>query len=212
MAEEDDSQKTEEPTQRKLSKARQKGNVAQSQEIKHWMILMGGAIALMMLVPWTMKRVAMAGLRFIASPDEIPVDPGHLRLLIAQVALDTFIALLPILLLMIIFALAANLGQVGLLWAPDKIKPDLSKLSPLKGVKKLISIKQTVEFLKGLLKISVVGVVAFSLAIPMLADVTLVPDTDLIYTLHRMQTIILWLVAGTITVPDRKSTRLNSSH
>ena len=65
MAEEDDSQKTEDPTDRKLAKARDEGQVAQSQEIKSWMILMGGAGMLLFLAPAMARDITAICRRFI---------------------------------------------------------------------------------------------------------------------------------------------------
>ena len=88
MAEEDDAQKTEEPTPRKLAKARDEGQVAQSQEIKSWMILIGGAGMLMFMAPAMARDIANIGRRFVASSYSIPFDFEHLRLTFANVIIE----------------------------------------------------------------------------------------------------------------------------
>ena len=60
MAEESDQEKTEDPTERKLSKARKKGDVAQSQEVKTWTILLGGTAGLIFMAPGLGTNVSRA--------------------------------------------------------------------------------------------------------------------------------------------------------
>ena len=203
MAEEDDSQKTEEPTQRKLSKARDEGQVAQSQEIKHWMILMGGAGMLLFLAPAMARDITAICRRFVQGSYAIPMDMEHLRLLFSEVALQVFIILAPAFGLFMVFALVANVGQFGLIWSLKKVTPKPSKISPLSGVKRLFSSQGVMEFFKGILKLSLVSLVAFGLAIPMLSDLQMLPAISAGEALHRVHEIaILMAVAsfGVMTV------------
>lgn len=67
MADEDDSQKTEDPTARKLSKAREKGQVGVSQEVKNWAVLLGSAATLALLAPWMMGAFSPSTKAFSAT-------------------------------------------------------------------------------------------------------------------------------------------------
>ena len=200
MAEEDDSSKTEEPTARKLQKARQKGNVAQSQEVKQWVILVGAAIALASLGPWMASRVKTVGSKFIFEPHAIPMDTGHIWFAFSDVTYAIFLTLAPLFGVMFLLALLSGLMQVGLMWAPDKIKPELSKISILKGAKKLVGLRQFVEFLKGMAKIIIVSAIAFGLTIPLIEDILLVPGIEIQLTVKRLQEIAIWLIVGTVLV------------
>ena len=82
----DDSQKTEEPTQKRLDEARQKGQVASSREINHWFMIGAGTLLLISFAPQTMGDMARALSPFIESPDAIATDIDHLR----RVMLDVF--------------------------------------------------------------------------------------------------------------------------
>jgi flagellar biosynthetic protein FlhB len=200
MAEEDDSQKTEDPTDKKLSKAKQKGQVAQSQEIKSWMILLGGTAGLVFMAPFIGNSVRETIQPFIMNPHSVPVDFDHLLLLVATLAGDVGIILSPLLALLFVIALFANIAQFGLIFAPEKIKPDLNKLSLISGVKRMFSSKALMEFLKGILKLLAVGVVSFSMALPMLKDLTLIPFYDLSQMMDRINIIAILLAVGTIGV------------
>jgi len=200
MAEDDDAQKTEDPTDRKLSKAREKGDVAQSQEVKTWMILMGGTAGLIFMGPQICNGVRRVGQPFIASAHAIPTDFDHLRFSFADLSADIGLLLAPLLGLLLFFAVASNVVQFGLMFAPEKIKFDLSKISLIKGAKRMFSQRAIMEFLKGILKLIAVGVVSFSLAIPWLTDLTLMVRMDFGVSLDRIFIIATVLAAGTIGV------------
>ncbi|MBL6959370.1 MAG: flagellar biosynthesis protein FlhB [Rhodospirillales bacterium] len=200
MAEEDESQKTEDPTSKKLSKARSKGQAAISQEIKSWGIILAGAMGMILLAPGIMHDVSHIATKFIISPHAIAADFKHLRFVIAEVLLDLGIILWPFLLLLMVVALAGNVGQIGFMWATEKIKPDVSKISIVNGAKRLVSMRAIVEFLKGILKLIVVAIVAFGLAMPILHDLQVLPFFELTDSLNRIYIIAIRLMLGTVAV------------
>lgn len=162
----DDSQKTEEPTPKKLEEARKKGQVALSREMNTWIMLLmatiivGAAFGPMMsslfeLMHALMQRAA-----------DMPGAPGGLPLVMGGVFRETFKALaLPIILLMLAAFLAPFI-QVGALFAPEMIKPDLGKISLIKGFARLFSMRSLVEFGKGILKLGLVGIVGLAVLYP----------------------------------------------
>ena len=198
--EEDDASKTEEPTERKLNKAREKGQVALSQEVKNWTILLGGAGAMIFMAPGIMTDLRRLLFKFIESPHAIPFNISHLRLMMSNLLLDVGWILTPLMAMLVILAIASSVVQTGLIWAPDKIKPDPSKISLIKGLKTKFSLRSIVEFLKGIAKIVLVSVVAVGLVGPFLSDVALIPSFEMVQTLDRMHIIAIWLMVGTVMV------------
>jgi len=156
---EDDSQKTEEPTPKKIDEARKKGQVALSREVNNWVMLFTGTVVILAIGPSAMSRLSDHMETYIARAHVLPSVPGGFGMLMG----DSFITVLWILMLpLLIFIVAAISGplfQVGPLIAPEVIKPDLSKLSVFKGFKRLFSMRSIMEFVKGIVKIGVVGVV-----------------------------------------------------
>ena len=126
MAEEDDSSKTEEPTQKKLAKAREKGQLAMSQEVKSWLILLGSAIFLFMMAPAMMKDIRVVLAPFIVAPQDMPFDFPHLRLMFSNLLLDLLWILGPLLGVLMILSFFASVGQTGLVFSPKKINIDKS--------------------------------------------------------------------------------------
>jgi flagellar biosynthetic protein FlhB len=201
MAEEDDqSQKTEDPSERKLLKAREKGDVAQSQEVKTWMILLGGTAGLIFMGPSLGDGIRSLSHPFIENAHTIPTDFDHLHLVFSNLTMDLGLLLAPLMGLLMFLAITANVAQFGLIFAPEKIKFDPSKISLIKGMKRMFSAKAVMEFLKGILKLFAVSVVSFSLALPWLTDLTLMARMELGYSLDRIIMISTVLTAGTLGV------------
>lgn len=200
MAEEDDASKTEEPTSRKLEKAREQGQIVSSQEFKSWIMLLIGGLVVMGFAPWVMERVYHFGGSIIEQSSTIDLDPLALRRLFALVASWGAVTLGPIAGALMIVAILGNIAQSGFSFAGEKLKPKLDRMSPIKGLKNKVSIKQVVEFLKGILKLAAVATIALFLSMPFLTDLSMMPNIDLVDTLHRIHTLAIWLTVGTVAV------------
>jgi len=200
MADEDDAQKTEDPTDKRKEKSRSDGDVASSQEIKSWMSLLGGAFGLLVLAPGIATNIRMIGTKFIENPEAISLDPAHIRLFLSEAMLDTALAVGPFLLLLFLLAFVSNVVQTGFIWAPKKIAPELSKISFLKGAKRMFSLRSINEFIKGLLKLILVSVVALMVAAPFLSDLSLFMERGLSAMLDRLLEISVWFTLASVGV------------
>ncbi|MBL94688.1 MAG: Flagellar biosynthetic protein FlhB [Alphaproteobacteria bacterium MarineAlpha3_Bin5] len=200
MAEEDDAQKTEEPSERKLGRARDKGQVAQSQEVKNWFILFGGGIGLFFMAPMIANNLRQIVFPYIEQPHAMPADFDQLRLILAETILSVGINLSPLFLLLLLLAIASNVIQFGLLMTAEKMKPELKKLSLITGLKRMFSSRSLVEFGKGIAKLILVTTVAMGLTIPFIQDITLFPAIHITESLDRIQLISIQLAAGTLAV------------
>ncbi len=158
MAEEgDDGDKTEEPTGRRLEQAHEKGDVAKSQEVTAFFMLgaitlvvsMGGAPAMHALV------APLRGL--IEHSDALATDGGGLRRLMGAVGLAIGTAIAAPLLILMISGVAGHMIQHRPVYSAEQMIPRFSKISPLAGFKRLFSAEGLVNFLKGVVKIVVVG-------------------------------------------------------
>ncbi len=201
MAEQqDDASKTEEPTPKRLQTAREKGQVTVSQEFKSWAILLGVAFGLAVLAPGIMRDVTATVLTFVESPHAISLDIENMQEGLSGLLLDIGWAVAPIVGLLVVLAIAGSVGQVGLLWAPTKIAPKLEKISVIKGVQRLFSMRTVVEFVKGLAKLAAVAAVAFGLTLSALNDIELFPSFALGQVMDRVQLVAILLTTGTVAV------------
>jgi len=201
MAEQqDDASKTEEPTPKRLQTAREKGQVTVSQEVKNWAMLLGAAFGLAVLAPGIMHGVTATAFKFVESPHAISLDVENMQEALSGLLLDIGWAVAPIVGLMVVLAIVANVGQVGFLWAPTKIAPQLQKISLINGVQRLFSMRTVVEFLKGLAKLVAVAAVAFGLVFSAMNDIELISSFSLGQILDRIQLVAILLTAGTVAV------------
>ena len=200
MAEEDDSQKTEDPTERKLSKAREKGQVGVSQEVKSWAILMGSLLTLSIMAPWMMGGIKTYSVGFIKNSHAIGTDVGSLQVLLIDALLELGFYLSPLFIALIILAFSASVLQTGFLWAPDKIAPKLSKISIIAGLKRMFSSRALVEFVKGILKLGIVTVLMVAMAMPFVGDLEIMPGYALTDMVDRMFYLTIAISTGAIMV------------
>src|SRR5512132_2099111 len=137
MVDDDQSSKTEEPTSRRLQQARERGQVAQSQDVRTWAVLVGGTLALAVLAPPAGRHLVRDCLRFIESPERIGLGVPASQAGLAHVVGDVGWLLAPTLLLLAALGLGSALAQSGLIWAPNRVQPEFGKISPLKGWQRL---------------------------------------------------------------------------
>ena len=200
MAEEDDAQKTEEPSQRKLNRARQQGQVTSSQEIKHWGILIAATIAIATIVPGAAFDVMSLNERILMKSYEIPADMFNLRDFFSDVLLTLLGILAPFLGVMIIAAIASSVVQSGFIWAPSKLTPKLQNISIIKGFGRLISMKSVIELLKGAFKLIIIATITVAMVLPFLDDIDLIPFAHISESVERLHELILIVLVAAIIV------------
>jgi len=157
MADEQDAaSKTEEATPQKLQKAREKGDVAKTPDLAMLASFAGAAAVIAIAGGWMSRHLASELLPFIAHPDDFDLKAGGLDVAIhaARAAAPVLLAVLAVASLM---GAAGNLVQTGLLFSPEKIKPDWKKLSPMSGLKRILGPDGLMQFVKSLAKVAMVG-------------------------------------------------------
>jgi flagellar biosynthetic protein FlhB len=167
MAEDnDDAEKTEEPSQKRLEEAINRGDVAKSQEVNTWFVISASALVLVSFSAPASVELATAFRGILANAHRIPVDGGGLSRLFQQIGIETLAAMAVPLLLLALAAAAGNMVQHRLVWSVEALTPKLSKISPIAGAKRLFSKQALVNFVKGLLKLALVGTVFAALLWP----------------------------------------------
>lgn len=158
MAEDrDDSQRTEQPTQRRLDEAHRKGDIVKSAELSTAILLGGGLLTLALFGAVSAQRFAADFRIFLESPADMVIDPGTASALLQHSAYGLFAVVAPALGFMIFASLAGHLVQHRPVFSAARLKPDLSKLSPMKGFKRIFGLDGLLNFVKGIAKIFLVG-------------------------------------------------------
>lgn len=202
MAEEgeDDSQKTEDPTPKRIEEARKRGQVALSREVNNWMMLMAGTLLVGTVGPSTMAHLRDHLKVYIEKSYDFPQVPGGLSIVLG----DSFWIVMGFLVLpFLVLMAAAFLGpflQIGPLFAPEVIKPDISKISPIKGFSRLFSKRALMEFAKGIGKIALIAAVGVILLRPYFGRVDHMVGLPLPLLLDEIQGLVLRLLVGVLVV------------
>lgn len=153
------SSKTEDPSQKKLEDAHKKGDVVKSQEVTTWFMLSGSGLLFAMMASPTGSALTSSLKTLMANADQFEIGgAGFGAFFYGLAGSILLVALLPSVILMA-FAVAANLVQHRPLLSVEPITPKWSKVSPIAGFKRLFSAEALVNFGKGLAKLSVVSAV-----------------------------------------------------
>src|ERR1700676_1862776 len=166
MADENDSaDKTEDPTQKRLDDAHDRGDVAKSQEINTWFVISGGTLVLSTF-SGSIGGIVTPLRNLVANSWMIQADgPGLMAL--AQSLGYVLIAALGVPLLMLaLAAIAGNIVQHRLVWSAESLKPKFSKISPAAGAKRIFGKQAAANFAKGLFKVIALGVVMMAILWP----------------------------------------------
>lgn len=152
-------EKTEQPTQRKLDKAREKGEVAKSRELATAAVLLGSVAAIAASAEFIQSKLFAT---FQLALDAVGgVSNTMLTGVLVDGALLGALALAPLLLVAAVAGGLATYLQVGPVFSFKKMQPQLERLDPAKGFKNLFTRRQFVELLKTLTKIGIIGYVAW---------------------------------------------------
>jgi flagellar biosynthesis protein FlhB len=162
----DTSEKTEDPTQKRLDDAHDRGDVAKSQEINTWFVIAGGTLVLSTFSGSVGGGILMPLRNLIANSWMIHADgPGLLAL--AQSLEYALIAALGVpFLLLALAAIAGNVVQHRLVWSAQSLTPKFSKISPAAGAKRIFGKQAAVNFGKGLFKVIALGAVMTAILWP----------------------------------------------
>lgn len=197
---EDESQKTEDPTPKKLEESRKKGQVALSREVNNWVMLFTATIVVLAIGPSAMSALTKFLKSFIERAHFLPADIGGIGRVLGDSFWEVvFILILPLIVLMIAAFLAPFI-QIGPLFAPEVIKPDVSKISPKSGFKRLFSMRSIMEFVKGVLKIGIIGFIGFLLLKPFYGSIEHMISVPVPLVMNELQELVLRLMAGILVV------------
>ncbi len=188
---EDQEQKTEQPTQKRLDEALKKGNVPISKEVANFFILTVLAATVSWYTPGMVRETGALLTPFLADADSLPTDVTGM----GQMFKHLIFGSIGIIAMPMMMAIAAVLGaaflQNGFVVSSEPIMPKLSRLSPLEGVKRMFSTKSVIELIKSLIKVALVGYVGFLAVYPELSKVKRLPNS----TTEAMLAFLLMLAS-----------------
>lgn len=193
MADEDQdpSQKTEEPTQRRLDEALKRGQVVNSREVTNFLILLALTISALFAAPFIFKETTLGLSYFIESSYDININDSRSYFLFTYLFQKFSVLMLIPILLALLAAFGSGFIQHGFRISAEAIQPKLERISPLQGFKRLFSTKSVVELIKGIIKISLIGIIAYKVVLPYMVKFDDVVD----YSINDIMDFLTKLVA-----------------
>ncbi len=198
MAEEEKEkhQKTEEPTQKRIDDAVKKGQVVTSREVNSFFMLLAFTILIIVLAPPIMDEMRYRLSHYIIKPHDIDITDQAFYLEMHDLMYDVLVMMVLPIILAISAVFLANAAQNRFVLSTEPIVPKLSKISIIKGFGRLFSRRSMVEFVKGLVKITVVGAVAMIAIWPYKEHLRLLPDENMFELLTFISSIAGRMMIG----------------
>jgi len=206
----DEGEKTEQPTPRKRQKAREEGQVAKSQELGNAVLFLAAFFGLRLFATYMFERVSgVFNFSFVRIGDfEMTFESVHLAGHVAFLFTQVLIVVMPIMAISMVSGILSNIVQVG--WHPTfkPLMPKFSKINPLKGFKRVFSMRSIVELIKSLAKMAAIGaVIYYTIAseinrIPQLAEMGIMPAVSFLGMMITQMGINVGIIFLIIAVLD----------
>ena len=159
-------EKTEKATSKKRRDARQKGQVRQSTEVNTTFCCIVMFSLLLLIWPWYVQNI-MAIVKEHLGPQTITfsesgIGPNDIMLMFPRVLMNVLRILFPILGTAMVAGLTINFIQIGFLFTTESLGFKLERISPISGFKRMFSIKTIIDLIKSIIKIIILGYIAYS--------------------------------------------------
>jgi len=183
MAEDSSQEKEEAPSEKKREDTRKKGQVAKSTELNSVFVLLAAIFLLRLVGPWMMRELDAHIREYFALCEN--ADMSMQRLIdLSQGAIVLLVKIiLPFAGAILCAGVLANVVQIGLLFTFEPMIPKLEKLNPLSGIKRIFSMRTVVETIKNVLKIILIGYIAYA---------TIKDEYEILVTLADVSVMMIW--------------------
>ncbi|WP_027338707.1 flagellar biosynthesis protein FlhB [Halonatronum saccharophilum] len=172
-------EKTEKATPKKKKEAREEGQVASSKELNSAFTLLTVFLIMYFLMSYILKEMIDFTTKVLVHYFDMQLSIRNFHNLIIEIGFFSLRLLLPVMIGVAFVGVMVSLLQVGVLFTPKVIQPKLSKINPISGFKRLFSKRTLVEFLKSMIKITVVGYTAYLVIMGYVDDIILLLNTGL---------------------------------
>ncbi len=194
-----DTEKSEDPTAKRLEDAIKRGDVAKSQEVNTWFLLLGATIGFFMFGGASTNKLAIA-FRDVLGNLHLATDPSLVMRAIMRLFGQVLVAVGPLMAILVLSALAGNMVQHRLLWTTEPLAPKLNRISLVQGAKRIFSKHALVQFVKGLLKLGIVGSVIYVIGSSEVERTGLLINGELGLTVNVAFTLALKIMAAVTAI------------
>ena len=182
-------EKTEPATPRRREEVRKKGQVAKSADLNSAIVLLAAMLALYFLMPVLLRMLTDVTRAYLESAATMRIDVTIAQGLLMKVMLQTGAFFMPFMLIIMAAAVLSNVAQVGFTLSGYSITPRIEKINPIAGLKRMFSPRAFVELAKSILKLLIVGLIAYF---------TIRADFDKLVSLANVDVWGAWAFLGNI--------------
>jgi flagellar biosynthetic protein FlhB len=185
-------ERTEEPSQKRLQDARERGQVPRSRELTNFATMIGGSATLVAIggsLSSRMSQMMRQGLSIDAGQLR---DPDSMFASLGQACISAITLLLPVFGALIALVLLAAVALGGWNFSAQAMVPDFTRLSPLAGMKRLFGLRGASELGKALLKCAVVGGVCAAIVSALFGDVLALAHMETRAAIGRGAGLVSW--------------------
>jgi flagellar biosynthetic protein FlhB len=192
-------ERTEEASSKRREDFRKKGQVAQSKEVHTAMLISTQLLFWMLYMPifWKGLNNLLAEVwRSISELTLTPLTTTHLAVYIFQ---KVGLLLAPLFLVVLIIGFFSSFFQIGWIFTTTPLIPDFTRLDIIKGIGRFFSKRSLLEVVKSLLKVSLIGWIAFKTVIDRFSEALILVDTSaaaIIAFIGKTAALILAKVCG----------------
>jgi flagellar biosynthetic protein FlhB len=201
MAEgQEDTERSEDPTQKRLDEALERGDVVKSQEVNTWFVIGAAALILMTFSSSMASGITNALRGLIANSWAIRVEGQGFSNVLNKLGIELLAAMTIPFMVLVLAAIGGNMIQHRLVWSAESLKPKFSKISPMAGFKRMFSAQSLANFIKGLLKLTLVATIMVMLLWPERFRLDLLVRTDPALMLLITQSLSLQALGAVVAV------------
>ena len=204
MAEESGQDKTEEPTAQRLSKAREEGQIARSQELAPAAMMVIATLFFTMMGQYLFNSMGNLFKSQLQFDRKITDKAELLPAIFGSAIVDGFVIVLPLIAIMAVIAALSTTLAGGFIFSPKLALPNFGKLNPMSGLKRMFGTDALIQLGKSIAKFLVVGAILLVSVMNNLNDLTNISQMDLAQAVKVAGTIIVdscfWLSLGLVLV------------
>ena len=166
--------------------------MARSQDLGSSALLLGSLVAILWFGGSLANNLGMLAQRYLGGDAWLQTDVSTVTAEFAGLVNNLAWAVLPLLCVMLVIAVAANVAQVGLLFLPEKLMPDITRIDPLRGFQRIFSLTSVVRLFFGLIKVVLVAAVAYACLAGELSNLLALVGLELPQVGRSISESLLW--------------------
>jgi len=191
MAEESSAERTEEPTARRLEKAREEGQIARSVELNTAVLLVTATMFFTFSGQWMFDKLGQLFVSQLQFDRKVMDKAELLPAIFGQSIFDGYVIIFPIMITLAVLAILSTGLTGGFIFSSKLLMPNFAKLNPMSGLARIFGIKAVIELGKSILKFSIVTVILY---------LTVMHDMEALLNLNRMDLNVAVKQAGSMIV------------